>query len=229
MEYGIKELETIGKALESELVLSIAKEGNKSLSSTGYLGSRIYAFFELLCKKVPNASGFVTASMRQLQESTYDIQRASNTIHFIVEILRMEQDAQTKVAEFEVFESAEVKIHEAARVYAADNPKAVLDNLNSALELILKSKLGIPSTIRRIDTGKIIDVCISDRIGPSEHLKEAKRLVLDVDNKVKHQGYVPNKIDCINALKIMEELSAELNKLEIKLEEDVKNKIYGSI
>mgnify|MGYP001616842579 CR=1 FL=1 len=50
-----------------------------------------------------------------------------------------------------------------------------------------------------------------------------------MDNKVKHVGYVPSKIDCINAIKAVEELFQKLDKENIVLSGEIKNKIYGSL
>jgi len=43
------------------------------------------------------------------------------------------------------------------------------------------------------------------------------------------QGYKPSKIDCINGIKAVEELSSEFRTEEIKLTEEIRNKIYEGL
>ena len=50
-----------------------------------------------------------------------------------------------------------------------------------------------------------------------------------MDNKVKHVGYSPSKVDCINAIKSVEELFQQLDKTEIRLNEGIKGKIYSGL
>ncbi len=105
----------------------------------------------------------------------------------------------------------------------------MINNLNTAIELMLKDKLGIPTTLSKINTSTIIDVLVSNKIGPYPYFSEAKRHVSTIDNKIKHQGYKPSKVDCINALKATEDLESKLKNVEIKLPIEVRNKIYEGI
>jgi hypothetical protein len=102
-------------------------------------------------------------------------------------------------------------------------------NLNTALELVLKDKLGIPATITGINTSNIMDVLTKYKVEPYLYLEEVRKHVLVIDNKIKHQGYCPSKIDCINGIKAMEELIAKLRNTDIELTEEIKNKIYEGL
>jgi len=70
---------------------------------------------------------------------------------------------------------------------------------------------------------------ITEKIGPYLHLAETKKHLCQIDNKIKHQGYSPNKVDCINALKALEDLENMLKKEELKLDDRIKQKIYSGI
>ena len=67
-----------------------------------------------------------------------------------------------------------------------DDYPSRMNNLNTALELILKDKLAIPPTIPQINTSNVIDVCIKYGVCPGDYLSEAKKHVCMIDNKVKH-------------------------------------------
>ena len=87
----------------------------------------------------------------------------------------------------------------------------------------------IPTTITRINTAKIIDIAVKEKIGPYPYFSEAKKHISMVDNKVKHQSYTSGKIDCINALRVIEDLKRALQKTEIRLSDEVRDKIYSGI
>jgi hypothetical protein len=61
------------------------------------------------------------------------------------------------------------------------------------------------------------------------YLDEVRKRVIDIDNKVKHQGYCPSKIESINGIKAMEELIAKLRNMDMKLTDEIKNKIYEGL
>jgi len=84
-------------------------------------------------------------------------------------------------------------------------------------------KVGIPTTITKINTPKIIDVLVKHKVEPYLYLAEAKKRIVMIDNKIKHQGYLPSKIDCIHGIKAMEEVISKFRTKEIK------NKIYEGL
>lgn len=158
-----------------------------------------------------------------------EIREARSIILHLLNIIRIEKSSETKVEEMKIFESAEEKLKQANLSFQKEDYPSVLNNLNTVLELVLKDKLGIPVTITKINTSKIIDVLVKHKIEPYLYLNEAKKHILTIDNKVKHQGYSPSKIDCINAIKAMEELLSKLRSMNIELSEEIKNKIYEEL
>lgn len=95
--------------------------------------------------------------------------------------------------------------------------------------MILKDKVGIPTTITKINTSSIVEFFAKYKVEPYLYLKEVKKRVVEIDNKIKHQGYSPSKIDAINGIKSMEELISKLRNKEIELTEEVRNKIHKGL
>lgn len=164
-------------------------------------------------------------------QKTYDFtsgEACSLTKH-LLQIIELEKASETKIEEIKIFESAEQKLKQVNISFREDDYVSTFHNLNTALELVLKDKLGIPATITGINTSNIMDVLTKYKVEPYLYLEEARKHVLVIDNKIKHQGYIPSKIDCINGIKAMEELIAKLRNVGMKLTEEVKNKIYEGL
>jgi len=97
------------------------------------------------------------------------------------------------------------------------------------LELLLKEKCHIPTTLRGINTANIIEILKKHNKGPTKFFDQARKYVTDIDNNIKHTGYVPSKKETIHALKSMEELSRELENCPIELTDDIIDKIYSGV
>jgi HEPN domain-containing protein len=163
------------------------------------------------------------------KEKKYKMECAISIIEYTLELLELEKSTKSKIAEMKIFESANEKIKEASLSFNKEDYSSVIHNLNTALELLLKDKLNIPTTLTKINTVRIIEILVKEKKGPYDYFSEAKKHVCLVDNKIKHQGYSPTKIDCINSMKVMEELMFRLKDNEIKLSEDVRNIIFGAV
>ena len=161
--------------------------------------------------------------------SSLTVNEARSIILHLLDIIQIEKSSEISIEEMKIFESAEEKLKQANLSFQKGDYASAIHNLNTALELILKDKLGIPVTITKINTAKIIDILVKHKIGPHLYLKEVKKHILIIDNKIKHQGYSPSKIDCINAIKAMEELLSKLRSTKIELNEEIKNKIYKEL
>lgn len=154
---------------------------------------------------------------------------AKPIIRHLIRIIKIEKSSKARITEMLIFKSAEDKMKEVALSFRKDDYTSVMQNLNSILELVLKDKLGIPTTITSINTSKIIDILVKYKIEPYIYLIEAKKRVLQIANKMKHQSYAPSKIECINAIKIIEELMSKIRDREIELTEEIKNKIFQDL
>jgi hypothetical protein len=113
--------------------------------------------------------------------------------------------------------------------FRKEDYNSCFNNLNTALELVLKEKLRIPLTITKVNTAKIVDILVKHKIQPHLYLSEAKKHITDITNKIKHSGYIPSKSDCIFAMKAMEELFAQLKMTEMELSKEVRNKIHEGL
>lgn len=128
-----------------------------------------------------------------------------------------------------IFESGEEKIKQAGVSFRNGDYSSVFNSLNTALELVLKDKCGIPTTITEINTSNVIDLLVKYKVKPYSHFVEARKRLTEIANRVKHQGYVPSKKEAILGIKAMEELISRLRDKEIKLTEEIKNKIYQGL
>lgn len=157
------------------------------------------------------------------------IDDARSVVSHLLEIILIEKIAEARIKQFRVFESAEEKLKQGSLSFQKEDYPSCIHSLNTALELVLKDKLGIPATITGINTSNIMDVLTKHKVEPYLYLEEARKHVLLIDNKIKHQGYSPSKVDCINGIKAMEEVIAKLRNVDMKLSEEVRNKIYEGL
>jgi hypothetical protein len=148
-----------------------------------------------------------------------------NILNHLIDIINIENTI-TSDNDKRLFDNSLDRYKKASLYFEENNNTSCFNNLNSALELLLKEKIGIPSTITSLPTSNIIDKLIKHKIEPYIHLQEARKRVLQLDNKVKHQGYKPNKIEMINGMKIMEELLDYFNNNNLIIPENVRNEIY---
>lgn len=154
---------------------------------------------------------------------------AQAVIRNLQKIIEIEKSSTIKVKERKIFEGAEEKLEQAANSFRNDDYCSTFHNLNTALELVLKDKLGIPTTLRRINTSNIIDILTKYKVEPYHYLEEARKRVLFIDNKIKHQGYCPTKIESINGIKATEELLSKLKNVEIRITEEIRDKIFTGL
>ena len=213
---------------EFEKLLKLAKKHIEDsgifLSSTSeaYLDNIIEMSFEFL----PEEKTFLDRIKKDMRPgSLVSSSFAKQIVDSLIEFVEIEKSVQKDVLEAKIFESAEDKLKQAGISFRKEDHPSVINNLNTALELLLKDKLGIPITISKINIVRIIDILVKNKIGPYVYFSEAKKHIVLVDNKVKHQAYIPTKIECINAIKIMEDLISKLRDVDIELDEDVRKKI----
>jgi HEPN domain-containing protein len=157
------------------------------------------------------------------------VDEARSVISHLLDVILIQKTTETKIREMKIFESAEEKMRQAGLSFRKEDYSSTFHNLNTALELVLKDKVEIPTTITGINTSNIIDVLTKYKVESFLFLEEARKHILLIDNKIKHQGYSPSKADCINGIKAMENLIAKLRNTEMKLTEEVKNKIYDGL
>ena len=138
----------------------------------------------------------------------------------------LEQEMEKKGKSERIFlDSAQDKLKQAGLAFDNKDYSGVSNKLNTAVELSLKDTLDIPSTIKGINTSKIIDILISEGIGPVEYLKEVQKNVL-MDNLVKHQGMSPVESRAVMSITAVRNLFEKL-KEPIILEKKVRDKIWS--
>jgi len=158
-------------------------------------------------------------------ENDLEVAEAKSIITHLLKIIEIEKRSNAKVQEMKIFEGAEEKIKQAGLSFQNQNFPATFHNLNTAFELVLKDKIGIPTTLTGINTANVVEVLVKYKIEPYLYLKEVKKRITESDNKIKHQGYSPSKIDAINGIKAMEDLISRLRDKKLKLNDEIKNKI----
>jgi hypothetical protein len=201
-----------------------------SIGTSNPIYSKLKKFFDISLVALPDHRDFVGRTTSYwLEDSTRNADEATRIINSILDLMSFEQATQEKISEQKLFASAQDKLKEAGRSFEAEDYVSVMNNLNTALELVLKDKLEIPTTIKSINTAKILDVLISNRVPHYLFLDEAKKHVLQIDNETKHRPYNPSKADCIIAIKSMEDLMAKLKSTQFNLNSDVKAAIYKDL
>jgi len=189
--------------------------------------AKVESLMAIAYETFPEHSAFFSSVSRNL--ISYRIYSAIEAIEYLLEILEMEKVSKAKIKEMKVFESADEKVKQASLSFRKEDYTSAFHNLNTALELVLKDKIEIPTTITGVNTSTIIDVLVKHKVECYLYLTEAKKRVLIIDNKIKHQAYSPTKLECLNAIKAMEELISCLRDKEIKLTEEIRNKIYQGL
>lgn len=163
------------------------------------------------------------------EDNELDTIEAIAFICHLLKIIEIERSTNVKLKEMKIFEGAEEKLEQAANSFRNEDYCSTFHNLNTALELILKDKLGIPSTLKGINTANVMDILTKYKVEPYLYLEEARKHVLVIDNKIKHQGYSPTKVESINAIKAAEELLSKLKNIEMKISDELKGKIFAGL
>ena len=99
---------------------------------------------------------------------------------------------------------------------------------DSAIEVFLKEAFDIPSTIVGSGSVKFLSECMILNIpkGMNLYLQETKNKVCQMNNQIKHKGYIPSRLDAINAIKVTEELFLRKSRFkDLTLEEKKKVQI----
>lgn len=177
----------------------------------------------------PDLEPFVTSFSIVIHNKITHVKDVRQVCRYIKDTVRKERNAAVQIAKMKIFLGAKEKLEEAANAFRIGDNPGTFNHLNTCLELILKSKFRIPTTIKGINTASIIEVAVSQKIGPIKFLEEAKKRISELDNQVKHKGYNPSKVECINALRCMEELIKELESDRTILTDSFLEKVYAGI
>ena len=191
--------------------------------------SKFVTLLDLTRKLVPDTAMFLEMLMLKVKHNSLTFQDSLDALNHIFTLVEYESKIIMQLNKGNIFAGVNEKIEEATLYFKKEDYKGTINNLNTALELLLKEKFNIPSTLKGINTAKIIAIAIRYKKGHIKHMEEAKKNVSEIDNKSKHLGYVPTKVDCINALKIMEELNKNLKEVKIELTEEILDKIYSNV
>lgn len=150
-----------------------------------------------------------------------------NSLEYVLLLLDLEEKETQDKKEFErnFLDSALDKLRQAGISFENQDYSGVSNKLNTSVELALKDALDIPSTIKGINTSKIIDILIKYKVGPVEYLKEVQKHVL-MDNLVKHQGMSPVESRAITAISSVTNLFNKL-KEPLTINEEIRDKIWS--
>jgi len=209
----------------AKLVLAEMPASTYSFSLYPRLEMRFKNLMAIASETLPEHQIFFNLALNKVDDSD----DAKSAIRHLLEIMKLEMESNSLTKEMKIFQSAEEKMKEVGFSFQKEDYVSTFNNLNTALELILKNKVGIPTTIAKVNTANIIEVLVKYKVEPHLYLDEVRKRVIDIDNKVKHQGYCPSKIESINGIKAMEELIAKLRNMDMKLTDEIKDKIYEGL
>lgn len=162
------------------------------------------------------------------EDGGYDYEDVVRIIKYIETLDGVHIETETS-KERKFLQDAKDKLKEAGISFDNEDYPSAINALNTSIELALKDELDIPTTIRKINTSGVLKICIAEKIGPVEYLKELKPHVLELSNKIKHNGYVPNRADCITAIGAVENLFKKTKKYPFVLTENSRKKIFGGL
>ena len=195
------------------------------------LEARIINLMNLSIRTLPDHQDLFTVTRKRIDTkyAPLEISDAISVLKHILEIIAIERNSVAKIQSMKIFEGVDEKMKQVNLSFRKEDYHSCFNNLNTALELVLKEKIGIPLTITGVNTAKIVDVLVKHKINPYLYLSESKKHITDITNKIKHSGYVPSKSDCISAIKAMEELIFQLKNNKVELPEEVRKKIYDGL
>lgn len=203
----------------------------KELRFIPQMEARVKNLMNLAIKVLPDHQDLFTVTYGKINAkySQLTTSDAISVLKHLQEIIQIEKTSEAKIEAMKIFESVEEKMKQVNLAFRKEEYNSCFNNLNTALELVLKEKLRIPLTITKVNTAKIVDILVKHRIEPYLYLSEAKKHITDIANKIKHSAYVPSKSDCISAIKAMEELFAQTKTTTMELPEEVRKKIYEGL
>lgn len=215
------------RILTEKLLLELKDDTNVFLKDSYILNSKFDYILDFAQKEVPDIGLFLLTM--KTRPSYFGGRQAIQCCKYIIDLLDIEDSLKMNIERGDIFQGARDKLDEASVCFRRDDYSGTINNLNTCLELILKEKFSIPTTIKKINTAKIIDIAIKYDIGPTKFFSETRKYVTEIDNKIKHMGYSPSKEESIHAIKIMEEFIRNFDKYQITLTEEIINKIYSGV
>lgn len=141
-----------------------------------------------------------------------------------------ERKVQKEMKENKTFLNPSDLIKQAGLALRQGNEAYSINLCDSAIESFLRDIFDVPSTVVGQGSVKFLSECMILNIpaGMDFYLKEVKNKVCQMNNQIKHKGYIPTRLDAINALKVTEELYDRRNRFkDLPLEE--KRKIQEGI
>ena len=193
--------------------------------------ARIQNILSVSNKTLPDHHTFFKRTFTEIDEpySHFAISDAVSVIQHLLNIIDIEKSSEIKIKEDKIFEGAEDKIKQASTSFRKGDYSSVFHTLNTALELVLKDKVEIPTTLTGINTSNVIELLVKEKADCYQYFDEAKKRITLIDNKIKHTGYSPSQPECITALKAMQDLTFKLKNKEIKISEELGTKIFESL
>jgi len=146
-----------------------------------------------------------------------------------IDLLEIGFSGEEEIEGGQVFLGIKEKLKQAGQSFRNQDYSGLFSSLHTAVELTIKDKLGIPLNIGEIKIGRVIGVCIRNRVFPGREtmLKDLNEKICQIDNKVKHFGYNPSPDEADKALLVAEQSLRVLEKDSPNLEEGVRKEISG--
>lgn len=168
--------------------------------------------------------------LREIHGDTKYADSVLEHLSYLELLVQMEEKNRKPVAK-NLLESASQKLEQAGICFQNEDYSGVSNKLNTCIELAIKDVLEIPTTIKGINTSKLVDLMISEKIGSqalANYLGEVKEHVL-MDNLVKHVGLAPLPQRAVMAIAATENLLKKLPKEPFNVPDDLRNKIWSGV
>ena len=153
----------------------------------------------------------------------------AKTCKYLIKLIEMQTTRTSSGSPQKLFAAASDKLAEATTAFKSEDYSGVIQCCNTAIELELKHGLHIPTTITKINTAKIIELCLSYKVGPQPYLSELRSHVVNLDNEIKHRGYNPSKTDSVKAIKATEEFLTEWQNSKLTISNEFQESIYRGV
>jgi hypothetical protein len=147
----LEKLEKLAKLVLAEMPSSV-----HSFNFYPHLEMRFKNLMAIASEALPEHQIFFNLALKRVGDSD----DAKSAIRHLLEIMKLENESNLLVKEMKIFQSAEEKMKEVGFSFQKEDYVSTFNNLNTALELIMKDKIGIPTTIAKVNTANIIEVLV---------------------------------------------------------------------
>ena len=121
-----------------------------------------------------------------------------------LDLLDIQLTGENEIEEGNIFLGIEEKMKRANKSANEGNAEGLFSNLHTAIEVLLKDKLGISLNMDAARLGKVLGICIRHDVfkGKANILRQLDAKMCEIDNKMQHTAYNPSPREINDALLI---------------------------